>query len=134
MNGFLEFISNFKTQLLGSIFISSYLAWFCLSILGQVLATLIRNQIPNLKSYPVNAVQLITGLLVAFVFIRFSFELTGLIPTGFGAFIIGLGGNELALAALRKYLNKKKEETEIFADDIGGGGIKNPPPKPPTEP
>lgn len=131
-------MENFKLQLLGDIFISSYFAWFILSIIGSVIATLIRNQIPNLKSYPVNAVQLLLGILITFVFIRFSFELTSLVPSAFGAFAIGLGGNELALAILTKFLNKKKQESIIKNADIfsidseqeGPGGSNNPKPDP----
>lgn len=124
------FLQNFKMELLGSVLLSSYLAWIIWSIIGQVLATLIRNHLTSWKSYPINAVQLVTGLLLVLVFIRFGLELTNFVPTAFGAFIIGLGGNELALAFLKKYLNKKKEQVDSFADDgdIGGGGIKNPPP------
>lgn len=134
------FLQNFKLELLGNVLLSSYLAWVIWSIIGQVLATLIRNHLKTLKSYPVNAVQLVTGLLLVLVFIRFGLELTNFVPTAFGAFIIGLGGNELALAFLKKYLNKKKEESSILDSvkiagdsnpDIGGGGIKNPPPTKP---
>lgn len=123
-------------ELLGSVLPSSYFAWIIWSLIGQILATLVRNHITTLKSYPVNAVQVLTGLLLVLVFIRFGFEWTGYVPTAFGAFGIGLGGNEVALFALKKYLNRKKEEKEEIVDnvqmdvpdDIGGGGIKNPPP------
>jgi len=124
------FMQNFKLELLGNVLFSSYLAWIIWSVIGQVLATLIRNHLTTLKSYPVNLVQVVTGLLLVLVFIRFGFELTNYVPTAFGAFIIGLGGNELALAFLKKYLNRKKEEKNAVADvpdDIGAGGIKNPP-------
>lgn len=125
-------------ELLGNVAVSSYLAWIIWSLVGQVLATLIRNQIPSLKSYPVNVVQILTGLLIVLVFIRFGFELTlyfyseGLVPTAFGAFLLGLGGNELALPFLKKYLNRNKEKLNIVMDaPIDGGGVKNdPPPKP----
>lgn len=127
-------MENFKTELLGNVLLSSYLAWIVWAMIGQVLATLIRNHIPSLKSYPVNAVQILTGLLVILVFIRFGFELTNYTPTAFGAFLIGLGGNEVALAFLKKYLNRKKEEQENVRDavvmdvtDIGGS---NPPANP----
>lgn len=123
-------MENFKLELLGGVLLSSYLAWLIWSIIGQVLATLIRNHLTSWKSYPINAVQLVTGLLLVLVFIRFGLELTNFVPTAFGAFIIGLGGNELALAFLKKYLNKRKENLNAIEDDpdIGGGGIKNPPP------
>lgn len=122
-------MENFKLELLGGVLLSSYLAWLIWAVLGSVISTLLRNTIPNLKSYPINAVQILLGILITFAFIRFSLELTGLVPNAFGAFIVGLGGNELALAALKKFLNKKKESLDAIADapdDIGGGGIKNP--------
>lgn len=127
-------MENFKTELLGNVLLSSYLAWIVWAMIGQVLATLIRNHIQSLKSYPVNAVQILTGLLIILAFIRFGFELTNYTPTAFGAFLIGLGGNEAALAFLKKYLNRKKQEQEnvhdnviMDAPDIGGS---NPPANP----
>lgn len=130
-------MENFKMELLGNVLLSSYFAWIVWAMIGQVLATLIRNHIPSLKSYPVNAVQILTGLLVILVFIRFGFELTNYTPTAFGAFLIGLGGNEVALAFLKKYLNRKKQEQDNIPDAVAmdqpiqGGGTKNdPPPKP----
>lgn len=129
-------MENFRIELLGNVFISSYLAWFILSIIGAVTATLVRNHLTTLKSYPVNLVQILTGLLLTFIFIRFSVELTNYVPNAFGAFLVGLSGNEIALGILKKFLLKKKEEKETKdnlqadAPDIGGGGIKNNPPKP----
>ena len=128
-------MENFKNELLGSVLLSSYLAWFLLAIIGAMTATLIRNHLTTLKSYPINPVQILTGLLLTFIFIRFSLELTGLTPNAFGAFAIGLGGNELALTFLKKFLTKKKIENENLQadapDDIAGGGTKNdPPPRP----
>lgn len=124
-------MENFTTELLGSVLLSSYLAWFLLAIIGAMTATLIRNHLTSLKSYPINPVQILTGLLLTFIFIRFSLELTGLTPNAFGAFAIGLGGNELALTFLKKFLTKKKEEAQVFADDGIGGS--NPPPTDPKD-
>jgi len=122
-------MKNFKTELLGDVLLSSYLAWFLLAIIGAITATLIRNHLKSLKSYPINPVQILTGLLLTFIFIRFSLELTGLTPNAFGAFAIGLGGNELALSFLKKFLTKKKEEEiKVFvSEDLGGS---NPPADP----
>jgi len=122
-------METFLLELFGTVDLPSYLAWFILSIIGAITASLVRNHLTTLKSFPVNAVQLLTGILITFIFIRFSLELTGLTPNAFGAFAIGLGGNELALGFLKRYLEKKK--LDASADDIGGGGIKNPPPTPP---
>lgn len=126
-------MENFTTELLGSVLLSSYLAWLLLAIIGAFTATLIRNHLTSLKSYPVNPVQIVTGLLLTFIFIRFSLELTGLTPNAFGAFAIGLGGNELALSFLKRFLDKGKEGIKIqafVADDEDGGGKVTPPKAP----
>lgn len=120
-------MENFKIELLGSVSLSSYLAWFLLAIIGAITATLIRNHLTSLKSYPVNPVQIVTGLLLTFIFIRFSLELTGLTPNAFGAFAIGLGGNELALSFLKKFLSKKEEKPELFAEGEDDPGKVTPP-------
>lgn len=125
-------MKTFIFELFGSIDLPSYLAWIVLSIIGAITATLVRNHLTTLKSFPLNAVQLLTVILITFIFIRFSFELTKLTPNAFGAFIIGLSGNEIALAMLKKFLEKKKQEEKPIVsadadDEIGGGGIKNPP-------
>lgn len=125
-------MENFTTELLGNVLLSSYLAWLIWAVLGSVISTLLRNSIPNLKSYPINAVQILLGILITFAFIRFSLELTGLVPNAFGAFVVGLGGNELALAALKKFLNRKKENLNAIAEvPIDGGGDPNDPKKKP---
>lgn len=110
-------MENFKTELLGNVLLSSYIAWFLLAIIGAMTATLIRNHLTSLKSYPINPVQILTGLLLTFIFIRFSLELTGLTPNAFGAFAIGLGGNELALSFLKKFLTKKENKPQAFAEE-----------------
>lgn len=125
-------MNTFILELFGTINLPSYLAWLILSVIGAITATLVRNHLTTLKSFPLNAVQLLTGILITFIFIRFSFELTGYTPNAFGAFAIGLGGNELALGLLKRFLEKKKVQNDnIVADtpeDISGGGIKNPKP------
>lgn len=112
-------MKTFTLELFGTVDLPSYLAWIILSIIGAITATLVRNHLTTLKSFPVNAVQLLTGILITFIFIRFSLELTGLTPNAFGAFAIGLGGNELALGFLKRYLEKKK--LDVIADDGPGG-------------
>lgn len=110
-------MNTFVLELFGTVDLPTYLAWIVLSIIGAVTATLVRNHLTTLKSFPVNAVQLLTGILITFIFIRFSLELTGFVPNAFGAFAIGLGGNELALGLLKKFLDKKKEQKpELFAE------------------
>jgi hypothetical protein len=121
-------MENFTAELLGDVLLSSYLAWMLLAVIGAFTATLIRNHLTSLKSYPVNPVQILTGLLLTFIFIRFSLELTGLTPNAFGAFAIGLGGNELALSFLKRFLNKDNGEKKIqaFADEEDGDGAGTP--------
>lgn len=119
-------MEKFLLELFGEVDFPTYIAWILISLLGAVFATLIRNHLTTLKSFPINAVQLLTGVLITFIFIRFSLELTGLTPTAFGAFIIGLGGNELALGFLKRFLERRKEE-KIEAFGIGGS---NPPADP----
>jgi len=119
-------MKTFLLELFGVVDLPSYLAWLILSIIGAITATLIRNHLTTLKSFPINPVQLLTGILITFVFIRFSLELTGLTPNAFGAFLIGLGGNEIALGLLKRFLEKKK--LEAYSDDGPGGS--NPPPDP----
>lgn len=113
MENFWIGLNNFKLEMFGNVLISAYLAWFLWSAIGSVIATLTRNHLTTLKSYPINAVQILLSLLVTFAFIRFSVELTNYVPNAFGAFLIGLGGNELALLVLKKYLNRKKNEIDI---------------------
>lgn len=102
-------MKTFTLELFGTIDLPTYLAWIVLSIIGAITATLIRNHVTSLKSFPVNPVQLLTGLLITFISIRFSNEILGLNPTAFGAFIIGATNNEIALGLLKKFLVKKQE-------------------------
>lgn len=102
-------MNTFILELFGTIDLPTYLAWIALSIIGAITATLIRNHATTLKSFPVNPIQLLTGLLITFISIRFSKELLGLEPTAFGALIIGATNNEIALVFLRKFLTKKQD-------------------------
>lgn len=132
MENFFIGLNNFKLEMFGSVLISAYLAWFLWAIIGGFIATNVRNHLTSLKNYPVNVPQILVGLLITFAFIRFSLELTGLVPNAFGAFLIGLSGNEAALAAIRKYLDSRKVNLDIknAQADIAGGGQPNPDPKP----
>jgi len=126
-------MEKFLLELLGTTDIPTYLAWFVLSVIGAVTATLIRNHLTNLKSFPVNSVQLLTGFLITFISIRFSNDLLGLEPNAWGALLIGATNNEIALAFVKKFLVKQQQAQMLVTDppppeDIGGGGIKNPKP------
>jgi len=102
-------MKTFVLELFGTIDLPTYLAWIVLSIIGAITATLIRNHATSLKSFPVNPIQLLTGLLITFISIRFSNEILGLSPTAFGALMIGATNNEIALGLLKKFLVKKQE-------------------------
>ena len=110
-------MKTFTLELFGTIDLPTYLAWIVLSIIGAITATLIRNHVTSLKSFPVNSVQLLTGLLITFISIRFSNEILGLNPTAFGAFMIGATNNEIALGLLKKFLVKKQELVENRPND-----------------
>lgn len=102
-------MKTFTLELFGTIDLPTYLAWIALSIIGAVTASLIRNHVTTLKSFPVNPIQLLTGLLITFISIRFSNEILGLNPNAFGALIIGATNNEIALGLLKKFLSKKED-------------------------
>lgn len=93
----------FLKQLLGTIDLPTYLAWFLLAFVGAVIAILVREITP-LKSYEITFIHMIRGFLITFIFIRFSSELLSLEPTAFGAFMIGFGSNELVLLLFKKKL------------------------------
>ena len=104
-------MEKFLQELLGTTDLPSYLAWFVLALIGALTASLIRNKVTNLKSYPVNYTQLLVGFLLTFIFIRFSNQLSGMEPTAFGALIIGATNNELALIFINKILPNKEKKT-----------------------
>lgn len=103
-------MNTFLLELFGTTELAKYLAWIVLSFIGGLTALLIRNQLTNLKSYSVNYVQVLTNLLITFVFIRFGQEVFHLEPAGGSSFLLGLSGNEIAIRVLKKYLDKKEEE------------------------
>lgn len=126
-------MKTFTLELFGTIDLPTYLAWIALSIIGAITASLIRNHVTTLKSFPVNPIQLLTGLLITFISIRFSNEILGLNPNAFGALIIGATNNEIALGLLKKFLSKKEDvKIQALAEEpIQGGGTKNDSPKTP---
>lgn len=103
-------MEKFLSVFFGTTDLPTYSAMILLSLLGAIAATLIRNNVTSLKSFPVNLIQLFTGLLVTFISIRFSNEILGLDPTAFGALVIGATNNEVALILLKKVLAKKELE------------------------
>ncbi len=120
-------MKTFLLELFGTIDLPTYLAWIVLSLLGAITATLIRNHVTTLKSFPVNPIQLFTGLLITFISIRFSNEILGLNPTAFGALVIGATNNEIALKIVKKYLLNKSDVMADASEPIAGGGVQNPP-------
>lgn len=101
-------MEQFSQQFFGTVNLPTYCAWFLIAFIGAITATLIRNHLTTLKSYPFNWAQLIAGFLITFIFIRFSNELLGLEPTAFGALLIGATNNELALRFVKFSLQSKK--------------------------
>jgi len=121
-------MNTFILEFFGTVDLPTYMAWLGLSIIGAITATLIRNHATTLKSFPLNPIQILTGLLITFISIRFSKELLGLEPNAFGALIIGATNNEIALGLLKRFLERKKAlNIQAEEPEIGGGGIKNPP-------
>ena len=113
-------MDNFKLELLGDIRLTTYFAWKILSFVGAFTATIIRNHLTTLKSYPFSVIRSLTVFLLTFIVVRFSYELTGLVPSAFGAFIVGLSGNEIALNFLNKISAKK---INLVAKTDGDGAI-----------
>jgi len=112
-------MNTFIVEFFGTVDLPTYLAWLGLSIIGAITATLIRNHATTLKSFPINPIQILTGLLITFISIRFSKELLGLEPNAFGALMIGATNNEIALGLLKRFLTKK-EGMNVQADIVGG--------------
>lgn len=119
-------METFLLELFGTTNIPKYLAWILLSFIGGLTALLVRNHLTSLKSYSVNFLQVLTNLLITFIFIRFGQEIFHLEPAAGSTFLLGLSGNELALGILKKYLDKKQLEDKI--EQSNGIGGSNPPP------
>ncbi|MCG9792472.1 hypothetical protein [Flavobacterium algicola] len=101
-------MEKFTIQFFGTIDLPTYVAWMLLALMGALLGILIRRVYGGLKTYPVTLEQMILGFMITFISIRFSDEILGIQPTSFGALVIGLTHNEIALLILKKYLDKKE--------------------------
>lgn len=93
-------MEEFLKEVFGTKSISIQLAWYFLGFIGAVFGFLVREY-SKLKSYPFTFKQMIIGFITAFIFLRFSRELVGLEPTAFGALMIGISFNELALKIVK---------------------------------
>lgn len=93
-------MEQFLNEIFGSTPLSIQLAWYVIAFLGAIFGFLVR-ECSNLKSHPFTAKQMIIGFITAFIFIRFGKLLTGLEPTAFGALLIGISFNELALKIVK---------------------------------
>lgn len=98
-------MNTFLTQFLGTTDLPTYMAWFILAFIGAVLGILLREITP-LKNYKVTQRQMLLGFLITFISLRFSQDVFGLVPTSWGAVLIGLGHNEIALNIMKKKLNE----------------------------
>lgn len=105
-----QFLIEFGKQFFGEIPLPSYIAWMLLALIGAVLGILIRKVYGGLKDYPITFEQMALGFIITFCSIRFSYEILNVEPTSFGALLIGLTHNEIALMILKKYLNNKEKE------------------------
>jgi hypothetical protein len=113
-------MNKFLEQLLGTTDVPTYIAWFILAFIGAITAILIRAQIKYKKSKETpdkwswkflawdNALNLIVGFLITFIFLRFSNETLKMEPTSFGALLIGATNNELALFFMKFSLKARK--------------------------
>lgn len=113
-------MEKFLEQMLGTNDVPTYLAWFLLAFIGAFTAILIRAKAKykNSVDTPVkwswsflfhdNAINLLLGFLITFIFLRFSSEALGLEPTAWGALIIGATNNELSLLFLKFGLKARK--------------------------
>lgn len=101
-------MEKFLEQFFGTIDLPTYVAWLLIALIGAIAGILIRRVYGGLKTYPITFEQMALGFIITFCSIRFSDEILGLQPTSFGALIIGLTHNEIALMILKKYLDKKE--------------------------
>lgn len=124
-------MNEFLLELFGTTNLAKYSAWIILSFIGGLTALLIRNHLTTWKSYSIDYVQILTNLLITFIFIRFGQEVFHVEPAAGSTFLLGLSGNEIALRILRKYLDKKQREEDklnALAEEQQGPGGSNPPP------
>lgn len=113
-------MEQFLEQFLGTTNVPTYLAWFVLAFIGAFTAILIRAKIKYQDSektpdswswtflFQDNALNLLIGFLITFIFLRFSLEMLNKAPTAFGALIIGATNNELALMFVKFGIKSRK--------------------------
>ncbi|MFV8336432.1 hypothetical protein ACNQF7_10155 [Flavobacterium sp. RSP29] len=113
-------MEKFLEQLLGTIDLPTYAAWFVLAFIGAATAILIRSKVKYKSSEETpdkwrlgfliqdNLINLLVGFLITFIFLRFSNETLKMEPTSFGALIIGATNNELALLFMKFSLKARK--------------------------
>lgn len=102
-------MNKFLEQMLGTTDVPTYLAWFVLAFIGAFTAILIRAKAKYKKSSdtPVkwswsflfhdNAINLLLGFLITFIFLRFSQETLKVEPSAWIALLVGATNNELSL-------------------------------------
>jgi hypothetical protein len=113
-------METFLLQLFGTIDLPTYLAWFVLAFIGALAAIIIRSktkykqsaETPNdwswLFMFRDNAINLVLGFLVTFIFLRFSNETLHLQPSAWLALLVGATNNELSLLFIKFGLGARK--------------------------
>ena len=114
-------MEKFLQQLLGTTDLPTYLAWFVFALIGALTVILIRAQIKYKNSTDTpekwsgwfllrdNALNLVMGFFITFIFLRFSIETLGKEPTAWGALLIGATNNELALIFVKFGFGARKK-------------------------
>lgn len=113
-------MNKFLEQMLGTNDVPTYLAWFVFAFIGAFTAILIRAKAKykNSSNTPVkwswsflfkdNAINLLLGFLVTFIFLRFSQETLKVEPSAWIALLVGATNNELSLLFLKFSLKARK--------------------------
>lgn len=113
-------MEKFLQEILGTIEVSKYLAWFLLAFLGAFTRMLIlakqsykkSNDTPYQFSYKFmfrdNTTNLFIGFFITYFFLRFSFEFLNFEPTAFFALGLGLSSDYLADKIVKFTLKARK--------------------------
>ncbi|MBQ0907486.1 hypothetical protein KBJ98_02090 [Flavobacterium sp. F-328] len=113
-------MNKFLEQILGTNDVPTYLAWFLLAFIGAFTAILIRakakyktsDDTPRKWSWGFllqdNAINLLLGFFITFIFLRFSQETLKLEPSAWVALLVGATNNELSLLFVKFGLKARK--------------------------
>lgn len=113
-------MENFLEEMLGTTDMPTYIAWFVLAFIGAFTAILIRakakykqsGDTPNKWSWSFlfhdNALNLLLGFMITFIFLRFSQETLKVEPSAWTALLVGATNNELSLLFIKFGLKARK--------------------------